>query len=98
MSPVDKIRKSIRLLSEAGEQAMVSDLLCALAALTDTEMPRADLTYSSTMRELRQHHDGSVKNFQIAFKDAFEEALDAGLDCPEQVALMQSLQELDVEI
>src|SRR5690606_20011661 len=98
MSPFDKIRKSIILLSEAGERALASDLLCALAALTDTEMPRADLTYSSVMRDLRQNNKDSVRKFQVTFKNAFEEAIDEELDNPEQIALMQALQEINVEI
>src|SRR5690606_11695664 len=89
MNPADKIRKSIEMLSEVGEKELVSDLLCALAALTNTKLPRSDLTYSATMRELRQHHKEHVRDFQIAFKKAFEEALDEELENPEQLAMMQ---------
>ena len=98
MNSLEKIRSSIRILSEAGEKELASDLLCALAALTDTVEPRPDLTYSATMRELRQHHKDSVKNFQVAFKEAFEEALDEELEDPEQVAMMQAIQAIDVEL
>ena len=95
---VRKIKKSIRLLSEAGEKKLASDLLCALAAITDTEQPRTDLTYSSTMRELRNKHEDSVREFQVSFKNAFEEALDSDLENPEQLALMEALQKIDVEL
>lgn len=95
---VDKIRKSIRLLSEAGEKDLASDLLCALAALTDAAMPRSDLTYSSVMRELRQNHKDSVKDFQVEFKKAFEDALDEDLDDPDQVAMLHTLKKLDLEV
>lgn len=98
MIPETKIKESIRLLAEYGESSLVSDLLCALAAITDTTSPRSDLTYSSTMRILRSKYKDSVKEFQVNFKKAFEDALDNDLENPEQIALLEALQNLDVEI
>jgi len=98
MNAIYKIKNSIRELSEAGDHRLASDLLCALAAITDTVAPRADLTYSSTMRILRQNHEDSVKDFQVSFKDAFEEALDNDIEDPEQAALLEAIQVIDVEL
>ena len=98
MSAINKIRQSIILLSEIGDKKLVSDLLCAFAAITDAESPRVDLTYSSLMRMLRAKHKDSVKPFQEAFKNAFENALDNDLENPEQLALMEALQTIDVDV
>jgi len=98
MNAISKIKDSIRELSDAGDYKLSSDLLCALAAITDTISPRADLTYSSTMRILRQKHKDSVKEFQVVFKNAFEEALDNEIEEPEQVALLEAIQKIDVDI
>lgn len=98
MIAIDKIKESIILLAEIGDKKLVSDLLCALAAITNTENPRADLTYSSVMRHIRNNRKDIVNDFQSYFKQSFEDALDNDLENPEQLALMESLQKFDVEI
>ena len=89
-----EIARELRLL---GEKGIADKVLCALAAATDAEMPRADLSYTYVMRELRNKNSDDIRAFQKTFKESFEQALDEGIDEPEQVALMEALQEVEFE-
>lgn len=70
----------------------------AFEAIINEVSPRSDLTYSSAMRKIRKDHKDSVKEFQLVFKKAFEKALDDEVDDPEQVALIEALEMIGVEI
>lgn len=81
-------------LLSLGEVEMSDHLLCALAAIGETR-----LTFSGAMREVRKKYDNEkVKEFQKAFKNAFEEAIDADVDDPEGVALTKTLKEMQLEV
>jgi hypothetical protein len=82
----------------AGEDELADKVLCALAALTNTAAPKADLSYSYVMRKLRKNNPDQVREFQVEFKQAFEDALDQDIESPEDVALMQALQKVGVEV
>jgi hypothetical protein len=92
------LRSICKDLKLAGEDEMADKVLCALAALTNTKRPKADLSYSYVMRKLRKNNEDKVREFQIDFKQAFEAALDQDLENPEDVALMQALKKIGVEI
>ena len=98
MNYEDKLKKTIRKLADAGETELVSDLLCAYAALTDSEMPRPDLTYSSVMRTLRKEHPDKVKEFLKEFKKNFDKAVLEGLDNVEELALLEAIKKIKVEL
>lgn len=87
------ICKSLKMI---GENDMADKLSCALSALArEKKRPRHDLSYSYVMRELRKKYEDKVLSFQETFIKTFNEALDAGMDEPEQVALMAALKALD---
>jgi len=96
------IRKDLqevcRQLKLVGEHDMADKVLCAYAAVTDVESPRVDLSYSYVMRELRKEFPDQVKPFQIAFKRAFDDALDQDLDEPANIALTSAIKETGVEV
>ena len=95
---IKKITHMCKDLKLAGEHVIADKISCALSALAGTKHPRHDLSYSYVMRELRQKHQDKVLDFQKTFKKTFEEALDAEMDEPEQVALLASLKTIDTEI
>lgn len=92
------IKKICQDLRDADEHLLADKVLCAFSALTKTKEPCVDLTYSYVMRELRREHPNKVKQFQIVFKDTFEEALDAGEESPEELAMLAGLRAIKEEI
>lgn len=91
-SELASICKDLRLL---GEDSLTKDALYAYAALTDTEHPRADLSYSYVMRKLRKGEDDQRLRFQKVFKDAFDRALIEDIDEPAEIALMVAMKAID---
>lgn len=87
-----KIAKDLRLL---GEDDLVDKVLCALSAVTGTEHPNADLSYSYVMRQLRKGDKERQHKFQVTFKEAFDEAIDNDIENPEEAALMTALMAID---
>ena len=87
-----KLINICRELKSLGDNEMADKVLCAYAAISDTEKPRVDLSYSYIMRKLRKDNTPEqVRSFQKAFKTAFEKALDADLDEPDNIALTSAL-------
>ena len=82
------ICKELRLL---GERDLAKKALCAYAAITDSEKPHVDLSYTYVMRELRKKDDDKRKVFQKSFKEAFDKALYADIDEPAEIALMAAI-------
>lgn len=97
-----EIRKELqevcRQLKSVGEDELVDRVLCAYAAVTGSESPRVDLSYSYVMRKLRNTAPDQVRSFQVAFKRAFDDALDQDLDEPANIALTSALKETGVEV
>lgn len=89
-----RLAKDLRL---AGEAAVCNKVLLALADLTEATDVRADLSYSFIMRKLRKENEDRAKEFQAAYKKAFDEAFLAGLDNLDEVALVQTMQEIDLK-
>jgi len=92
-----KTRKLIQRLRADGRHDMC-DRLIAQAKPDNSVSPRPDLSYSFIMRRLRQLGDKDrIKEFQKAFKDAFDEAYIEGLDNYDDVALMQAIQKVELK-
>lgn len=80
------ICKDLRLL---GDDELTKKAIFAYAAITNTDDPRPDLSYSYVMRKLRKEKDESrVLKFQKSFKEAFDAALEEDVEDPAAVALM----------
>ena len=93
-----QLRSICRDLKEAEEHELADQVLCAIAALADTPSPKSDLSYSYVMRKLRENSPDRVNEFQLEFKQGFENALDRDLPNPEELALMQALQKTKLQI
>lgn len=91
-SELASICKDLRLL---GENELTKDALCAYAAITDTENPRADLSYSYIMRKLRKGDDERRLKFQKVFKTSFDRALLEDVEEPADLALMVAIKSID---
>lgn len=89
-----KIAKDLRIL---GEEDLVDKVLCALSAVTGTEYPNADLSYSYIMRQLRKGDKDRQHEFQISFKQAFDEAIDNDIENPEEIALMTAMMAINYD-
>lgn len=92
VSELASICKDLRLL---GEDKLAEEAILAFAALTDTDDPRPDLSYSYVMRKLRKGDDDRRLKFQKTFKDAFDRALYEDVDEPAEIALMVALKAIN---
>jgi hypothetical protein len=92
ISELASICKDLRLL---GETELTKDALFAYAAITDTENPRADLSYSYVMRKLRKGENSIRLKFQKEFKQAFDRALYEDVEEPAEIALMVALKAIN---
>jgi hypothetical protein len=93
-SELASICKDLRLL---GEAELTKEALYAYAAITDTENPRADLSYSYVMRKLRKGDDSIRLKFQKVFKDAFDRALLEDVEEPAEIALMVAMKAINFQ-
>jgi len=98
---VKEYAKTLRRLAKdfrlAGEGKLCDAVLLALADITEASDVRADLSYSFIMRKLRKLDKDRAKEFQVAYKQAFDEAFLSGLDNLDEVALLQAVQEIDLD-
>lgn len=90
-----KLKRLCKDLKLADEHDMADKVLCAIAAIMDVEDPKAHLSYSYVMRDLRKNHPEKIHEFQLTFKKVFEEAMIEGMSDPEEMALLAGLQTLD---
>ncbi len=92
-----KLRKLAKKLRMEGKHDLCDDLI-ASAASSKSISPRPDLSYSYIMRQLRQAGDPDrVREFQIAFKKAFDEAYLENIENLDDVALLQAIQECKLQ-
>ena len=82
-------------LKSLGDQYLANKALVAFAAVTDSESPMVDLSYSYIMRKLRKGDDDIRKKFQSVFKEAFDRCLLEDVDEPAEVALMVAIKAID---
>lgn len=95
MNIESKLINIAKTLKESGNHDSSDRVLCALAALTDSIEPKANLSYSYIMRDLRKNHPDQVSNFQRIFKYYFDKAIKSGSDDFENIALMHAVNELE---
>lgn len=86
------ICKDLRLL---GDSELTKKAICAYAAVTDSENPQIDLSYSYIMRKLRKGKDDRRKKFQKTFKEVFDRSLSEDLDEPDSIALMAAIKAIN---
>jgi hypothetical protein len=91
-SELASICKDLRLL---GDSELTKEAIYAYAAVTDTEDPRPDLSYSYIMRKLRKGDDKIRLKFQKTFKQAFDNALYEDVEEPAEFALMVAIKAID---
>ncbi len=60
-------------------------------------MPEPTNTYSSAMRDINKNCPEKREVFMRRFKDAFDNAMIDEIDAPEDVALMEALQYVDID-
>lgn len=87
-----RVCKDLRML---GDNELADKALCAYAAVTDSENPRVDLSYSYVMRQLRRGDKDRRVEFQKVFKETFDRALVEDIAEPAEVALMVAMKAID---
>lgn len=93
----NKLRKIACKLKDSYEHELADKVLCALAVLTDGAEPKAHLSYSYIMRDLRKNHPDKVNKYQKIYKHFFDKALIEGLEDFQDIALMHMIGELEKE-
>lgn len=91
-STLADICKDLRML---GDNDLTQQAICAYAAITNTEDPRPDLSYSYIMRKLRKGDKKRRLMFQKAFKEAFDTGLYQDVEDPAALALMVAVRAID---
>lgn len=61
-----------------------------LEILRSIKKESSDVSYSASMRRLRKNDPENVYQFMKSFKEAFDRAIEEGLDDPENLALMEA--------
>jgi len=92
-----KLRKIAKQLKDKSQHELSDKVLCALAALTDSIEPKANLSYSYIMRDLRKNHPDKVSKFQKIYKYYFDKALSEDMEDFEEIALMHAVEELEAD-
>lgn len=93
---ISELRKMASELHEAGHVEIADKLFCALAALNKTVKPLPEQGYSAMMRYLRKEAPDKVKDFQIAFKKVFDEAVMAKEENADKLALLSAAEKIGV--
>lgn len=86
------ICKELKLL---GDKELTQIALIAYAAMTDTEKPNVDLSYSYIMRQLRKQDKEKQYKFQKEYKDTFDRTLFEEIENPEEIALLAAMAAID---
>lgn len=94
MSYLDSLRKLAKQFRLSGDKDLCEKILIVIAGESGLESTRADLTYSSVMRDLNNGDKKRRLNFMKKFKETFDEAFDDGLENPEEIALLAAIKEI----
>jgi len=95
LSVLKKLAKEFRI---QGEDEICNKIVFAISSEINAQDARPDLSYSFVCREFRKSNPEKLKEFQIAFKKAFDEAFLAGLDNIDDVAMLQAVKEINLEL
>ena len=94
---LDTLRNLARDLKLAGEGELADKVACALSALAGTKEPKTEYSYSFILRNLRKGDKDRQRDFQVAFKESFDEAMSEGLEDAERMALMSAMKVVNFE-
>lgn len=91
--------KLAKKLRDQGKHELCDELISAFASSSKhSVIPRPDLSYSFIMRNLRKSEDEKrAKEFQKAFKEAYDEAFIEGLENIDDVALLQAIKTIKLK-
>jgi hypothetical protein len=78
-----------------GDKELTQMALVVYAAITDTEKPNVDLSYSYIMRQLRKQDKNKQYKFQKEYKETFDKALFEEIENPEELALLAGMAAID---
>ena len=95
LTVLKKLAQDFRLY---GEDEICNKLVFAISSETNAQDAKPDLSYSFICRELRKDDPEKLKEFQVAFKKAFDEAFLAGMKNIDDVALLQAIKEINLEL
>ena len=91
------LRKIAKDLKNLGEDDICNKISLAISMETNAKDAKPELSYSYICRELNKKDVNALKVFQNCFKRSFDEAFLEGLENPEEIALIQAIQEVDYE-
>lgn len=97
MNYESKLIKIAKKLKDNNYHEISDKILCALAALTDSIEPKANLSYSYIMRDLRKNYPDKVSKFQKIYKHYFDKALIEDMEDFQEIALMHAVSDLEKE-
>ena len=89
-----KIAKDLKIL---GEDDICNKISLAISMETNAKDAKPELSYSYICRDLNKKDPETLKVFQSCFKEIFDKAFLEGFDNPEEIALMQAIQEVGYE-
>ena len=89
-----KLAKELRL---HGANEVCNKVVLAIFSETNAQDAKPDLSYSFILRKLRNESPERAREFQIAFKKAFDQAFLEGLHNPDDAAMLQAIQEIDMD-
>lgn len=93
LSDLRKLAKDLRI---HGLDDVCDKVVLAIFAETNARDARPDLSYSFIVRQLRKLDPERAREFQESFKKAFDEAFLSGIDNVDDAALMQTIQEIEL--
>lgn len=94
LSTLRKLAKDLRL---QGMDEVCDKIVLAISSVTNAMDAKPDLSYSFVLRKLRRFDSDRARKFQIAFKKAFDEAFLESLSNPDDAAMLQAIQEIDMK-
>lgn len=89
-----KLAQEFRL---ANDTELANKFLLVISAVTGSENPKSDLSYSFIMRGLRRNKSDKLSQFMKEYKKAFDEAYIEEIEDLEEAALMQAMQKIDLK-
>ena len=98
MNYLSILRKLAKEFRFQGENEICNKIVFAISSEINAQDAKPDLSYSYVCRELRKSNPEKLKEFQIAFKKAFDEAFLARMDNIDDVAMLQAVKEIDLEL
>jgi hypothetical protein len=94
----EDLRLLARSFRDQGKSELCDEILLKIAKETEAlNDVLADLSYSFIMRNLRKTNEDKAKEFQEAYKKAFDEGYENGVEDFDKVALFSAIKECGIE-